>query len=66
MAEVNVYVNRIMKKYDELPGFKLAGEYTDPDIGITLPVYEMPMETAESWNAKAKRLNMQEGAGAHG
>ncbi|WP_195277440.1 hypothetical protein [Anaerotruncus rubiinfantis] len=46
-----------MKKYDELPGFKLAGEYTDPDIGITLPVYEMPMETAESWNAKADRLN---------
>ena len=40
-----------MKKYDDLPGFKLTGEYTDPDIGITLPVYEMPMETAESWNA---------------
>ena len=52
--------------YDHLPGLTLAGEYSDPDICITLPVYEMPMETAESWNAKAKRLNMQEGAGAHG
>ena len=53
-------------KHEAIPGLKLTGEYTDSDTGITLPVYEMPMETAESWNAKAKRLNMQEGAGAHG
>lgn len=37
-----------------IPGLKHAGELRR-DAAL-LPLYEMPPETAESWNAKAKRI----------
>lgn len=52
-------------KHEAIPGLKLTGEYTDSGTGITLPVYEMPVETVESWNAKADRLNRRGGGAVH-
>ena len=48
-----------------IPGLTPAGEYPySKDVG--LPLYEMSEETAESWNAKAKRIFLEQYRKKHG